>query len=119
MSFISSWSYREGPLTVWPSGGTDEFGVPQHAPPYLIPAIDYILGGEVGRDENGTEFTPAITVWFETDGSLAPERDWYIKIGDHLGEAIPPPDAERIKSVIKYPMAKFGSTQIPDWEVKA
>jgi len=120
MSNIASWSYKEGPLTVWPAGGTGEWGVPIGGVPYLIPAIDYIEGGEVGVDAGGTEFTPSMTVWFEAEpnGGLVPEREWYIKTGDHTAIASAPPDAERIRSISGFPMKKFGANQIQDWEIK-
>ena len=119
MSTLSAWSYVEGPCTIWPTGGTDAFGQPIGGAPYLIPAIDYEFGGDVQRDANGSEFVPRITIYFEAEfgSALVPEREWYLKIGSHLGLAEPPSDAERIRMVEAHPMEKFGAGQIPDWQV--
>lgn len=119
MSTLAAWSYAEGPVTIWPSAGTDEWGVPIESPPYLIPAIDYEFGGDVRRDDNGSEFTPRITIYFEAEfgSSLIPEREWYLKLGSHTDQASPPADAERIRTVEAFPMNKFGASQIPDWIV--
>ena len=117
MSTLANWSYVEGPCTIWPTGGTDEWGQPVGAPPYLIPAVDYQFGGAVRRDDNGTEFVPRITVYFEADfgSELVPQQEWYLKLGNHLAETSPPSDAERIRAVEAHPMDKFGAGEIPDW----
>jgi len=119
MSSLANWSYVEGPVTIWPTGGTDEWGQPIGAPPYLIPSIDYEFGGDVRRDSDGSEFLPRITIYFEADfeSSLIPQREWYLKLGSHLSETSPPSDAERIRTVEAFPMTKFGASQIPDWIV--
>ena len=119
MSTLAAWSYVEGPCTIWPTGGTDAFGQPIGGAPYLIPAIDYEFGGDVQRDANGSEFVPRITIYFEAEfgSALVPEREWYLKIGSHLGLAEPPSDAERIRMVQAWPMTKFAEGQIPDWQV--
>ena len=119
MSTLASWSYVEGPVTIWPTGGTNEWGQPIGAPPYLIPAIDYEFGGDVRRDSDGSEFIPRITIYFEADFSseLVPQREWYLKIGSHLDQSSPPSDAERIRTVEGFPSQKFGASQIPDWIV--
>lgn len=121
MSSLAAWSYVEGPVTIWPVGALDEWNQPTYGTPYTIPQVDYELGGEVTRDQEGNEFTPNITVYFEAaEGSaLVPERDWYMKIGDHTGLATPPNDAERIRSIMKWPMTKFGASEIPDYQVMA
>ncbi len=89
MSTLSAWSYVEGPCTIWPTGGTDAFGQPIGGAPYLIPAIDYEFGGDVQRDETGTEFVPRITIYFEAafDSELVPHRARYLKLGDHVSLA--------------------------------
>lgn len=119
MSTLASWSYVEGPCTIWPTGGTDEFGQPIGGEPYLIPAIDYEFGGDVRRDTSGTEFVPRITIYFEAefDSPLVPQREWYLKLGDHTALPDPPKDAERIRMVEAWPAGKFGAGQIPDWQV--
>lgn len=120
MSSLANWSYTEGPVTVWPYT-VDEYSQPVYGTPFLIPATDFMFGGEVSRDENGDEFVPRLTVFFEgaVDAAYIPERDWYMKPGDHTGLATPPNDAERIRSVIYWPMTKFGADEIPDWKVMA
>lgn len=120
MSSLANWSYVEGPATIWPVG-TDDYGQPAYGTPYLIPAIDYEAGGEVARDDAGNEFVPRLTVYFEAalDSPLIPKRDWYIKTGDHTGQASPPSDAERIRAVMAWPMSKFGAAELPDWRVMA
>ena len=72
-----------------------------------------------GRDDNGTEFVPSITVYFEAanDSPLIPEREWYIKLGDHTLLPQPPIDAERIRVVRSDPMTKFGAGELPDWRI--
>jgi hypothetical protein len=119
MSTLANWSYVEGPVTIWPTGGTDEWGQPIGAPPYLIPAVDYQFGGDVRRDDSGAEFVPRITVYFEADfgSSLIPQREWYLKLGSHLDQATPPADAERIRTVEAHPAGKWGAAEIPDWIV--
>lgn len=120
MSSLSSWSYVEGPVTVWPPGGEDEWGQPIGAEPYLIPNIDYEQGGEVSRDDSGVEFVPRLTVYFEAafGSNLIPKREWKIKIGDHTSLSSPPSDAEKIRMVTAWPMTKFGEGELPDWQVE-
>lgn len=121
MSTLSSWSYVEGPVTIWPIAGLDPRNQPTYGTPYIIPQIDYQIGGKVERDENGDEFIPNIIIYFEAadNSSLVPKRDWYMKIGDHTGESTPPKDAERIRTILKWPMTKFGAGQLPDYKVTA
>ena len=121
MSSLARWSYVEGPVTVWPTGGTDEFGQPLGAPPYLIPATDWMHGGEVTRDEAGDEFVPRLTVYFEAEAgsAIVPERNWYMLPGDHTAQASPPNNAERVRSVMQWPGQKFGQGELPDWRVVA
>tara|TARA_Y100000593_G_scaffold90839_2_gene178161 strand:+ start:820 stop:1185 length:366 start_codon:yes stop_codon:yes gene_type:complete len=119
MSSLASWSYVEGPVTIWPPGGYDDFNQPIDAPPYLIPNIDYEFGGEAKRESDGTEFVPRITIYFEAafDSALVPEREWYLKLGDHLATTSAPADAERIRMVESFPAEKFGAGELPDWIV--
>ena len=120
MSSLANWSYVEGPVTVWPTGGTDEWGQPIGAEPYLIPETDYEEGGEVSRDADGSEFVPRLVVYFEAefDSELIPEREWYIKVGDHSELSEAPDDAERIRNVTAWPMSKFGDGELPDWKLE-
>jgi len=120
MSTIASWSYEEGPVTVWPYT-TDEFGQQTYGTPYLIPRTDWMDGGEVARDDAGTEFVPNLTVFFEAaDGdAIVPKRNWYMLPGDHTANASPPNDAQRIRAVMQWPMTKFGAGELPDWRVVA
>ena len=120
MSSLARWSYAEGPVTVWPYT-TDEFGQQTYGMPYLIPATDWMHGGEVSRDDNCDEFVPRLTVFFEAEdgSSIVPERNWYILPGDHTSQASPPSNAERVRSVMQWPMSKFGAGEIPDWRVVA
>lgn len=147
MSSLARWSYKEGPATVWPYT-LDEYSQPVYDPPFVIEAVDYELGGEVARDQNGDEFVPRLTIYFEQDASmeairnqdptlaaafvaetyeldyivrlnLEPKRDWYVKLGDHSDLREPPKDAERIRSITKWPMSKFGANEIPDWKMMA
>lgn len=120
MSTLASWSYKEGPVTVWPYS-TDEFGQANYGTSYLIPATDQEIGGEIMRDDAGDEFVPRLTIYFEADYNdpVVPKRNWFMKPGDHTAEATPPKDADRIRSVQSWPMSKFGSSQLPDWKVSA
>lgn len=117
MSTLANWSYVEGPITIWPVGGTDEWGQPAYGTPYLIPQVDYQKGGDLRRDADGTEFVPRITVYFEADfdSAIIPQREWYLKIGDHAAIPTPPTDAERIRTVEAHPAGKWGADEIPDW----
>lgn len=119
MSNTANWSYVEGPCTIWPSGGTDKYGQPEHGIPYTIPRVDYEFGGKTQRDANGTEFVPRITVYFEAafGSALVPEREWRLKLGDHTADLTPPRDAELIRVVEAWPMTKFGASELPDWQV--
>lgn len=119
MSTLANWSYVEGPVTIWPTGGLDAWGQPSWGAPYLIPATDHMLGGAVSRDANGTEFVPRMSIFFEAelDSPLIPQREWYLKVGDHTALPTPPTDAERIRMVEAWPMEKFGANEIPDWRV--
>lgn len=120
MSTLASWSYVEGPVTVWPYT-TDEFGQPAYGQPYLIPATDWMYGGEISRDEAGDEFVPRLTVFFEAEAGspVVPERNWYMLPGDHSSATSPPPKAERVRSVMQWPGQKFGRGELPDWRVVA
>lgn len=119
MSSITRWTYVEGPLTVWRPGGKDRWGVPTPAEPYLVPAIDYETGGEVRTDDNGDQFVPSLIAYFEAaeGSSLVPERNWYVKLGDHTNLPNPPDDAEKIRAITKWPMTKFGADELPDWRI--
>lgn len=119
VSNIANWSYAHGPATVWPLGGTDEWGQPIVGTPYLIPRVGYEGGGDIARDENGTEFTPRQTFRFEAelDSSLPPEREWYIKLGNHTAEATAPTDAERVRDIRFWPIDELEPGGLPDWEV--
>lgn len=119
MSSLASWSYVEGPLTVWPVNGTDEWGAPNYGTVYKIDNVDYQEGGDISRDDDGTEFTPNQIIWFEASfaSGLVPEREWYVKLGDHTGLSEPPNDAERVRSIKSWAMTKFGANQLPDHEL--
>jgi hypothetical protein len=119
MSTLAAWSYAEGPVTIWPTGGLDDWGQPIGTTPYLIPVTDQQTGGDVARDANGTEFVPKLVVYFEApEGSaLIPKVEWYIKPGDHTALATRPSDAERIRAVTGWPSKKFGQDELPDWKV--
>ena len=121
MSTIASWSYQEGPVTIWPITGSDKLGQPEYGTPYVIPRTDQMLGGDIIRGTDGTEFTPSITVFFEAtlDSNLVPERQWYLKRGSYTSVQEPPQDAVRIQQVMAWPMDKFGSGEIPDWRIVA
>lgn len=119
VSNIAEWSYAHGPATVWPTGGTDDWGQPIGAPPYLIPRVGYEGGGNVARDASGTEFVPSQTFRFEAepDSALIPEREWYIKLGDHTALSSPPSDAERIRAIRWWPIDELEPGGLPDWEL--
>jgi hypothetical protein len=115
---LNDWPYPAGPATVW-SYTTDEFGQQTYGTPYLIPATDWMHGGEVARDDAGDEFVPRLTVFFEAEdgSSVIPERNWYILPGDHSSESSPPNNAERVRSVMQWPAGKIGG--LPCWRVVA
>src|SRR5690554_1325923 len=119
MSSIANWSYVEGPATVWPSAENDEWGQPVAAAPYLIPAVDFLKGGEFRRDESGVEFVARTTVFFEAEfgSAVVPKRGWKVLPGNHLSDATPPPEAEVIRLVEAFPMEKFGAGEVPDWAI--
>lgn len=118
MSSLANWSYVEGPVTVWPYT-LDEYSEPNYGTPFLIPNTDYHSGGEVAKDENGNEFVPSLTVYFEAaeGASYIPKREWLLKPGDHTTLPTPPSDAEKIRAITFWPMAKFGADELPDWRV--
>ena len=117
MSSLSNWSYTQ-PLTVWPLEGTDEFGQPIFGAPYILTGT-WEEGGDAERDEDGTQFVPDSTYYFEAEdgSSLIPKRDSRIKRGDHTSIATPPNDAERIRTVGGWDMAMFGADELPDWRL--
>jgi len=119
VSNISYWSYEHGPATVWPTGGTDDWGQPIGGTPYLIPRVGYQGGGDLAVDANGTEFTPSQTFGFEMelDDPQVPQREWYIKLGDHTALPNPPNDAERIRAFKAWPIDELEPGGIPDWQV--
>ncbi len=119
VSNISSWSYAHGPATVWPAGGTDEWGQPIGGTSYLIPRVGYEGGGDVARDDTNTEFTPNQTFRFEAalDSPLVPEREWYIQLGDHTALTTAPPTAERIRAIRFWPIDELEPGGLPDFEV--
>lgn len=77
-------------------------------------------GGEIATNDQGEEFTPASTYYFELargDSSM-PEQGDYIAIGDHSAVTDPlSVQAERIKKVGGWDMSAFGSSELPDWKV--
>jgi hypothetical protein len=115
MSEIAAWSYTQT-LTIWPNTGTNEFGAPSYGTPYTITG-SWIEGGDTQTDQNGTEFVPASTYYFEAvrDSSLIPKRESFIKVGNHVAVLAPPADAEKIKKVGGWDMGMFD--QIPDWAI--
>lgn len=116
MSSLSSWSYTNT-ATVWPAT-VDQYGQPSYGTPYTI-ACTWADTGETQTDDQGTEFVPASTFWFEGEyGSTIPERGDYIAKFDQTGSADPlTVDGQQIKKVTSYDMSMFGSTETPDWEV--
>lgn len=119
MSTLSDWSYTNT-ATVWPVT-TDEFGQPAYGTPYTL-AATWADTGETQTDDNGSEFTPASTFWFEaeyTDVNL-PQRGDYIAKFDQTSVMDPVVelgnDAQQIKKVTSYDMSMFGASEIPDWE---
>ena len=116
MSSIARWTYLD-PITVWPSGGYDDFGQPTGGAPYLIVG-SWTIGGESRSDKTGQQFSPKSVFYFEAeDGSeLIPTFDDKIKRGDWRGLSTPPADSETIKSIEGSSMSGFGEKLI-DWEV--
>lgn len=114
MSRLARWSYTQT-LTVWPISAHNEFGAPSFGTPYVLNGT-WALGGDIQRDANGTEFVPASRYWFEAaDGSATiPKRESYIKRGNHIAQASPPNDAERIRKIDGWDVAMLHD-DTPDW----
>ncbi len=117
MSTLANWSYV-ATITIWPITGYDEYSQPTYGTAYTLDA-DWETGGDTQTDDNGTEFVPESTYYFELafGSSSLPERDWFVKIGDHTGVSTPPADAEKIKKVGGWEMTKFGASELPDWVI--
>ena len=115
MSSISRWSYTST-ITVWPPASFDAYGQPTFGTPFTILG-NWEEGGDTQTDQNGSEFVPTGTYYFEASTSSdAPEREGYIKRGDHTAIADPlTAKAEKVKKVGAWDMTPFGSTEIPDW----
>lgn len=64
MSSLGRWSYTNV-ATIWPDAGTDEWGQPTYGTPYTIDCT-WADTGETQTDQDGSEFVPASTFWFES-----------------------------------------------------
>ena len=115
MSSLAAWSYTNI-ATVWPST-VDQYGQPTYGTPYTI-ACTWADTGETQTDENGSEFVPASTFWFEAEYTdTVPERGDYIAKFDQTAEADPlQVGGQQVKKVTSYDMSPFGN-ETPDWEV--
>lgn len=115
MSSIARWTYTST-LTIWPAADVDQYGQPTYGTPYTIQG-SWEAGGDTRTDDNGTEFVPNSTYYFEAEdgASIIPERNWHIKRGDHTAIAQPSSDAEKIKKVDGWDMSAFN--EIPDWQI--
>lgn len=117
MSSLANWTYVNT-VTIWPTL-TDEWGQPVFDTPYTL-QMDYMVGGDAATDENGTQFAPQSTYYFEAliDSPLVPKIHDYILPGDHTAQADPTTlNAERIKGVDGWPMGAFGDDELPDWRL--
>lgn len=117
MSTLANWTYVNT-VTIWPALN-DEWGQPIFGTAYTVQA-DYMVGGDAATNENGTQFVPQSTYYFEAaiGSSLVPKIHDYILFGDHTAETDPTRiNAERIKSVDGWPMGAFGDDELPDWRV--
>ncbi len=115
MSSLSRWSYTNT-ATVWPVT-VDQYGQPAYGSPYAIDCT-WADTGETQTDDNGSEFVPASTFWFEaeyTDSPL-PERGDYIAKFDQTGVTDPlTAGGQEIKKVTSWDVSMFGATETPDW----
>ena len=118
MSTLANWSYTRT-LTVWPASSYDQYGQPTFGTPYTLTG-SWTVGGDVETDENGNEFVAMSKYYFELaeDAAVKPEREGYIKIGDHTATSDPlAAGAEKIRKVEYYDTEMFGADELPDWEV--
>lgn len=117
MSTLANWTYVYE-ITIWPAASYDEFGQPVIGTPYLIMG-DWMTGGDAVTDQNGTEFSPNSTYYFEAaEGSpLIPKIEDFILVGDHTAEKAPPANAEKIRKVGGWGMKAFGDDELPDWRI--
>lgn len=116
MSSLSSWSYT-ATATIWPAT-VDQYGQPSYGTPYTI-ACTWADTGDTQTDDNGSEFTPASTFWFEAEyGSTIPQRGDYIAKFDQTATADPlTVNGQMIKKVTSWDVSMFGANETPDWAV--
>ena len=110
MSTFSSWSYTSD-ITIWPVT-LDEYAQPQVGTSYVIKGT-WLVGGPAQRDDDGIEFVPMETFWFESTDEAAPKRQWYIAKGNHQGTPSSA-SAELIRRVAAYDDTTFGADGPPD-----
>lgn len=112
MGNFSAWSYSQR-LTIWPVT-TNEYSEPVVGTPYTVNG-SYREGGQASRDDEGNEFLPRATYWFEGTGDQKPGIQWYIVRGELSGD--PPTGAELIRRVIEHDVTLFQSGSLADYEV--
>ena len=94
MSEMSRWSYRTE-LTIWPVTVSDT-NEPIFGTPYTLMG-SYMKGGQSQRRQNGLEFIPIGSYWFEATDDQMPKNEWAITVGRHTGA--PPQDVEIIELI--------------------
>lgn len=115
MSLIARWTYTSL-VTIWPLGGSDAFGQPIAGVPYTIMG-SWENGGKQQKDDNGTQFVPESTYYFEADdgSEIIPKVGARIKRGDHTGVTVAPRDSQEIRKVGGWDMSAF--SDVPDWVI--
>ena len=112
MGSFSSWSYAQR-VTLWPVT-TDEFSQPVTGTPFTVNG-SFKGGGRASRDDQGNEFIPNATFWYEGTDEQAPKIQWYVALGEHTGS--PPATAELIRRVIPYEVELFQAGSLRDYQV--
>jgi len=116
MSSLANWSYTNI-ATIWPKT-LDQFSQPTYGTPYTI-ACTWEDTGQTQTDEDGREFVPSATYWFEAEygSSPIPGRGDYIAKFDRTGIANPlDAGGQMIRQVTSWDMSPFGN-ETPDWAV--
>lgn len=92
MSEMSRWSYQT-PITIW-SVTLSDTNEPIYGTPYTVMG-SYMTGGQAQRRQDGLEFIPIGTYWFEAALSDIPKEEWAIAKGTFTGS--PPVGVEKIE----------------------
>lgn len=117
MSSIARWSYTNV-ATIWPVT-VDQYGQPSYGSPYTIPCT-WEDTGTIQTDNDGMEFQPRSTYWFEANygDAIIPKRGYFIAKFDRTDVDDPISiQAQKIRKVTSWDMSPFGASEVPDWAI--